>query len=85
MGTSAKTTTSAVGRDEAVSTAVVEAVSTASETPVFDLPPLYDAVDPDALDRLISGAQTVGVTTFEYAGYLVTIHGDRTIDVSEAP
>lgn len=85
MGTSTKAPTSGVGGDEAVSTAVVEAVSEASETSVVDLPPLYESVDPDALDTLFSGEQTPDCLTFEYAGYLVTVHDDYVLVVSDAP
>jgi hypothetical protein len=39
-------------RDERPSGDVVEAVAAAAGTDVTGLPPLYDAVDPDALDRV---------------------------------
>ena len=36
--------------------AIVEALSAATGTSPLDLPPLYDAVDPDALNRLFAHA-----------------------------
>lgn len=66
-----------------LSSAIVEAVSTASDTPVEELPFLYDVVDPDALSMLFFEYETNGYVTFEYAGYVVTVHADRTIEVSE--
>lgn len=64
------------------STAVLEAVSSASDTPAVDLPPLYDAVDPDALNSLFSAPGTSGEISFRYAGYTVTVSADRTVEVS---
>lgn len=64
--------------------AVLEAVGAASNTPVVELPPLNDAVDPEALDVLFSTPRTLDRAQFRYAGYLVTVHADRTIAVSPA-
>jgi len=63
------------------STAIVRAVSSHTGQSVMELPPLYEAVDPDALDALFSGRQTLGVLTFAYAGHDVTIRTDQTVDV----
>ena len=67
------------------STAIVETVSARTGQSVVDLPPLYDVVDPDALDDLFTGRQTLGVVTFEYAGHDVTVRADRTVDVVARP
>ena len=37
-----------------------------------DLPPLYERVDPEALDRLVQGQGSVHLT-FEYTGCEVTV------------
>ncbi|MFC6973461.1 HalOD1 output domain-containing protein [Halomicroarcula sp. GCM10025709] len=50
--------------DDALSALVVHAVGTATETPVEELPPLYDVIDPDALDVLFSGSETDGSVQF---------------------
>lgn len=41
--------------DEPPSVAVVRAVASLTNTPVLDLEPLYDVVDPDHLDGLFGG------------------------------
>lgn len=69
--------------------AVIEAVATASECDPLDLPPLYDAVDTEALDLLFTseGATTAGgmrAVTFEYADYLVTVNRHGTVEVDPA-
>ena len=68
--------------DVLASTAVIEAVSDVTETPALELPPLRTVIDPDALDDLFAGSRTSGRVTFRYAGHDVTVHADRTIDVS---
>lgn len=84
MGITARESTSSttVANDVAVSTAVVEAVSAASNTTVLELPPLYDAVNPDALDSLFTDERRVGEVAFRYAGYRVVVYADRTVEVS---
>ncbi|MFC7156630.1 HalOD1 output domain-containing protein [Halomarina halobia] len=57
-----------------ISTAVAEATAIASRSAVSDLPPLTEAVDPDALDAL-SEAVGFGSFSFSYNGYQVTIDG----------
>lgn len=82
MSTSANRLHSRPGGETALSTAIVEAVSTASDTPIRELPVLYDAIDPDALCSLFFDRETSGYVTFQYAGHVVTVHADRTIEVS---
>lgn len=74
--------------DSDISTAVVLAVARASGTDPMELPPLYDHVDPDALDALVAhnterSAQTNLAITFLFTGYEVTIRADGEIIVSE--
>lgn len=59
---------------------IVETVATAEDVDPFDLPPLYDTIDPDALSR--SRALSVTIE-FSYCGYSVVVHGDRSIDISD--
>ncbi|MFD1589295.1 HalOD1 output domain-containing protein [Halorientalis brevis] len=51
-----------------------------------DLPPLHRVIDPDALDALfdptVNAARMDGTTTFEYAGYDVTVHADGYVEVT---
>lgn len=55
------------------STAVTTAVAAAKDTDPTSLPPLYDVIDPDALDD-VAACDTVGVS-FEYAGYEIHVDG----------
>ncbi|WP_436924217.1 HalOD1 output domain-containing protein [Halosimplex amylolyticum] len=61
---------------------ILEAVAAADRTDTFELPPLSDAVDPDALNALFdpSGRQPAPTRfTFPYAGHEVTITSDRRV------
>ncbi|WP_254810545.1 HalOD1 output domain-containing protein [Natronosalvus amylolyticus] len=56
---------------------IVERVAEIEEQDSLDLPPLYDSVDPDALDRLAESSKI----QFEYLGYNITVDsGTITID-----
>lgn len=64
---------------ESITAAVVEAVAEANGT--NPATPLYEVIDPDALEALYRrGSPEV---TFEYIGYRIIIHADRTVSVSE--
>jgi hypothetical protein len=57
---------------EPLSRAVVEAVAARDGIDPVDVEtPLYEVVDPDALDALFDGR--AGEVTFEYSGYRVTV------------
>ena len=78
-----------VAASEAVVSAVVRATEEASfgdATDVTDLPPLYDAVDTDALDELFESAwddaETDVSVSFVYADYYVTVDATGLISVS---
>lgn len=69
-----------------VSEAVIEAIADADDvSPTAMSPPLYRAIDPDALDALFRpsdpGSSTTGQLEFTYRGYAVTVHDDGRIDV----
>lgn len=71
--------------DATASEAVVATVANRDGSDPVDLPPLYDAVDPDALDAIFRDGRP-GRVTFEYAGYEVTVCGrDQVTVVCEAP
>ena len=81
-----------IGDDETVTQAVVEAVSTVSETPPVAAPgsdealdPLYTAIDPDALNSLFSpeNAPADARLEFRYHGYEIAVHGDARLSLSE--
>ena len=60
---------------------IIERVAEATETDSVQLPPLYDDVDPDALDTLIQ-TMSDGELTFTYSGVKVTITSDESIKVN---
>ena len=61
--------------------AVPAVVAQCASTGACALPPLYDAIDPDALSGLLDGGRERGVSVcFEYAGYAVTV-GDGALSV----
>jgi hypothetical protein len=67
------------------SSAVVSAVAAHDGVDETDLPPLYDAIDPDALDALLASVQDSGSgrasVDFEYAGHRIVVTEDRTVTV----
>ena len=75
-------------RDETappLSKAVLSAVATHKGIDEVALPPLNDAIDPDALDALFEDKGTSGGETivFEYAGRLVNCSSEGSVDVSD--
>ncbi|KTG08231.1 HalOD1 output domain-containing protein [Haloferax profundi] len=70
-----------------VSAAVVRAVADREGVDPTDLnPQLYDAIDPDALDTLLSATSTDArssvTVVFEYAGYDIVVGSDGTLAVN---
>lgn len=70
--------------DKSPSICVVETVSEATGTDLMDLQPLYDAIDPDALDKLIGSPDqfTEGCIQFRYEGCTITVDAGGWIAVS---
>lgn len=67
-------------QDKPVHEQVVYAVANANGVDPTDLAPLYDTIDPEALDALFS-AGTEGTIRFAYEGHDVVVHGDgATVD-----
>lgn len=57
--------------------AVIEAVATAEGVEPDELPPIYDAIEPEALDSLFAGRDSSAVRIdFRYAGHDVTLEGN---------
>lgn len=57
---------------------IVDAVAGRTDSDALDLPPLYDSVDPGALETLVDG-MSAGRISFRYAGFTVTVRSDRSI------
>ncbi|ADB63537.1 hypothetical protein Htur_4765 (plasmid) [Haloterrigena turkmenica DSM 5511] len=65
--------------------AVVSAVAEAEGVDRIDLPPLYNAIDSEALNDLFtSDSGAVSSVEFQYAGYSVVVRGEGTVEVSSA-
>ncbi|NUB91121.1 hypothetical protein HT576_08815 [Haloterrigena sp. SYSU A121-1] len=65
--------------------AVVSAVAEAEGIDPVNLPPLYNVVDPEALNALFtSDSGGVSSVEFEYAGYSVVVRGEGTVEVRPA-
>lgn len=71
------------GDEEPTSAAVVRAVATASNTAATGLPPLYDTVDPDTLDRLFPEESMDGELWFDYGGYAVVVRATGAVELYE--
>lgn len=70
--------------DESLVTALVQAVEAATGIDAIDLPPLHDAVDPDALNALVRSTDQTLHVTFEYAGLAVAIEGNGEISLKDS-
>lgn len=62
--------------------AVAEAVDV---DPLALDPPLYEAIDPDALDRLFSERDTEGQVEFVMAGCQISVRTDDVVVVTPPP
>lgn len=73
-------------RDEAVSERVIDAVSEATGVGPLELDPLYNVIDPDALNAIFSpvnGPQpTDAELRFTMEGCEVLVEGDGNVDVT---
>lgn len=73
---------------ESISRAVISAVSAVADARPVDLPPLYDVVDPEALDELFPYGDadvqpTEGSVRFSYAGFVVSVRASGEVSVYE--
>lgn len=68
---------------------VVETVADAEDADPLALPPLYNTIDPDALDALFqpqfrtAGEPPVGEVRFSYHGYTVRVTAAGRVDLTE--
>ena len=67
-----------------MSQAVIDAVAAVENTPPAELtPPLYDVVDPEALDKLFPGKPPLGKVVFNYNSYEVSVDADGYVAVMD--
>lgn len=62
---------------------IVEEVAAVRGVPTDELEPLYTAIDPDALERLFSGAFRNGRVEFEYEGCTVVAESGGHVAIVE--
>lgn len=68
--------------DITVVEAIVRKIASLEEIDPIELePPLYDAIDPDALQRLLQSSEAVETVRFTYAGWVVDVRGDGRVSV----
>lgn len=75
--------------DEKPSLTVIDRIAALEETDPVELPPLYDAIDPEALDSLVDppatdDSRTASTVRFAYCGYDVRVRSDGEIMVEAA-
>ena len=79
---------SATDHNDSLSRAVIEAVADEEEVEPTDIPPLYTAIDPEALDSLFQSPDAgevtmVGQARFTYHGYEVSVSADGQVTLTE--
>ena len=63
---------------------IVELVAVAEGTPPANLPPLYDAIDPEALDAIFGGdTDATGRLEFDYSGYTVVVDTEDGVTLAD--
>lgn len=75
-------------RSDSVTREIVAAIADETDRDPENLPPLYDAVDPDALEAIVNRSPRVDreasaiEVTFDFAGCIVTVSTVDGVDVS---
>ncbi len=69
--------------DRSPATAVMEVVAAREDVAKTALPPVADAVDPDALDAVVDEDDDRQRLSFKYYGYPVTVHADGSVSLGE--
>ena len=82
MSASHTTTTTPTNRKlEPLTCRIVTSIAAVKGVPPTELnPPLYQAIDPTALERLMDGSSPISVR-FSYGEYTVTVRNDETVTV----
>jgi len=62
---------------------IIDLISDAEgEAPTELAPPLYDAIDPEALDDLTESMDPEGTIAFEYCGHEVRVDGNGKVSIA---
>lgn len=67
--------------DTQPSTAVVDVVTTAADCGPTETEPLYDVIDPDALDTIVTGSSSPVTVDFTFDSIDVTVSSDGWVSV----
>lgn len=72
--------------DSSISTSVIEAVATVSGRESTEIDPLYETIDPEGLDQLVTSLREAGegTVTFDFAGLIVTVESDGQMEFRAA-
>ncbi|WP_440769983.1 HalOD1 output domain-containing protein [Natronorubrum sp. DTA28] len=75
--------------DSTASLSIVERIAALEETDPVTLPPLYDAIDPEALNSLVDAStarnsRSPATVRFTYCGYDVAVRRDGEITIAAA-
>lgn len=73
-------TTTELETAESPSLRVIETIAAVTDADPLTMPPLYDTVDPDALDTVLDADGTIEIV-FEYDGHAVEVTGDGEVRV----
>ncbi|MFC6824061.1 HalOD1 output domain-containing protein [Halopelagius fulvigenes] len=65
---------------DSVTERILISVADREGTDVLSMPPLYESVDPDALEQLVAFGGVAEIS-FTYLGYDVTVDGDGNVRV----
>jgi len=71
------------GRAASASERVVGTVADAEDAEPTELPALYEAIDPDALDSLVESSDDDLCIGFECCGYEITVKGEETVEIAK--
>jgi len=62
---------------------IVDSVAAATDQEATELQPLYEVIDPEALETLVESVSTPSASvTFSYHGFKVTVAADRTVTLT---
>lgn len=76
-----RTTQSSHNADALTPTIIESVADTTNVSPRELSTPLYNVVDPEALERVFAGESAVGEVVFNYHGCEVTVSSDGTVSV----
>jgi hypothetical protein len=63
-------------------TDIVETIAAQTGRDPTELPPIYDAIDPDALSRFVESTDSTASIEFHYCGNEVTVSGSGAVDIA---